>query len=57
MELAAMDFRLGELFCGAGGLAYGAKKAKVTSEITDYTITMYGQTIMTPTHVKHIGKT
>jgi DNA (cytosine-5)-methyltransferase 1 len=34
-----MDFRLGELFCGAGGLALGAKTAKVTRRQTNFTIT------------------
>jgi DNA (cytosine-5)-methyltransferase 1 len=34
-----MDFRLGELFCGAGGLALGAKATKVTSSKTDFAIT------------------
>lgn len=34
-----MDFRLGELFCGAGGLALGAQSAKVTNEIVNFSIT------------------
>ncbi len=34
-----MDFRLGELFCGAGGLALGAKTARITSGKEKFTIT------------------
>lgn len=34
-----MDFKLGELFCGAGGLALGAKSASVTTGTGKLTIT------------------
>ena len=37
--MMTMDFRLGELFCGAGGLALGAKDSRVTNSSTDFTIT------------------
>jgi DNA (cytosine-5)-methyltransferase 1 len=37
--MVTMDFRLGELFCGAGGLAFAAKNSKVTNSTTDFTIT------------------
>ncbi len=33
-----MEFRLGELFCGPGGLAVGAKRAKVYSNNTKFSI-------------------
>lgn len=32
-------FRLGELFCGPGGIALGAKKAKVKNNSTEYSFT------------------
>ena len=32
-------FRLGEWFCGPGGIALGAKSAKVQNETTEYSIT------------------
>ena len=36
--MVTMDFRLGELFCGAGGLALGAKIANVTNQAERVTI-------------------
>ncbi|MDR0373574.1 MAG: DNA cytosine methyltransferase [Nitrososphaerota archaeon] len=33
-----MNFRLGELFCGAGGLAWAAKTTKISSNAINYTI-------------------
>lgn len=37
--MAAIEFKLGELFCGAGGLGLAAKTAKVTTESKIYQIT------------------
>ncbi|MBH0230067.1 DNA cytosine methyltransferase [Halobacillus yeomjeoni] len=34
-----MEFKLGELFCGPGGIALGAKEAVVTNENIEYRIT------------------
>ena len=34
-----IKFRLGELFCGPGGIALGAKNAKVQTDSVDYSIT------------------
>ncbi len=34
-----LNFRLGELFCGAGGLGIGAKNAKITKDKKTYKIT------------------
>lgn len=39
-----MIFRLGELFCGPGGLAYGATHADIGND--DLKLSMRGQTIM-----------
>lgn len=33
-----MNFKLGELFCGPGGIAYGALAAKVSTSSQEYTI-------------------
>ena len=37
MKSKVKEFRLGELFCGPGGLAYGAKQAKIADP--EYKIT------------------
>ncbi|HEX8567721.1 MAG TPA: DNA cytosine methyltransferase [Pyrinomonadaceae bacterium] len=33
-----MDFRLGELFCGAGGIGYAAKKTRFKTDIGEFSI-------------------
>ncbi len=33
-----INFRLGELFCGPGGIALGAKLARVKNESAEYSI-------------------
>ena len=46
-----MIFRLGELFCGPGGLAWGATHA----DIGISKLSTLGQMTMMKIHVKHIG--
>ena len=48
-------FKLGELFCGPGGIACGALRAKAKTAYLQ--LNMLGPMIMTRIHVKHIAKT
>lgn len=45
-----MIFRLGELFCGPGGLAYGTLNAKAMMVNLQYS--MHGQMILMQIHVQ-----
>ena len=38
MPIKKVEFRLGELFCGPGGIAVGAKKARVVNDRVEYCI-------------------
>ncbi len=48
-----MDFRFGELFSGPGGLALGAKLARIIVQGEPYSISMSGLQTMTKIPVKH----